>query len=117
MEDILTKTLTLGMGALNFTKEKAENFVEDLVKRGQVPKQEAANVVDALLKRGEQETSEIKGFISRWVQQALSEAGVATRSDLEALQRRLEAVEQRLGIETQPEPSSADAADAGNDET
>ena len=103
MEDILTKTLNLGMGAINFTKEKAEKFVEELVKRGQVPKQEASNVVEALLKRGEQETKEIKGVVGRWVHQALHEAGVATHAELAALEKRLAAVEERLGVKPEPE--------------
>lgn len=116
MEDILTKTLTLGMGALNFTKEKAEKFVDDLVKRGQVPRQEAANVVEALLKRGEQETAEIKGFISRWVQQALHEAGAATRTELEAVEKRLQAVEERLGLAA-PRKTVGEDTDTTADET
>lgn len=102
MEDILTKTLNLGMGAINFTKEKAEKFVEELVKRGQVPKQEASSVVEALLKRGEQETKEIKGVIGRWVQQALTEAGVPTRAEIEAIEKRLALVETRLSVTPEP---------------
>ncbi len=96
MEDFLKKTLNFGLGLFDYTKEKVENLVEEMVKRGELSKQESSQAVEELWQRAEKEQAffweKVKDFIDRIV----SEMPLVRRAELKALEERLAALEKRL---------------------
>ncbi|RLE28348.1 polyhydroxyalkanoate synthesis regulator [Candidatus Acetothermia bacterium] len=93
------KAILLGLGALELTREKVESFVDELVKRGEASAKEKAGLVDELLKAAEEEEKKAMEKISSALREVISELGLATKDDLQAIERRLERIERRLAGE------------------
>jgi polyhydroxyalkanoate synthesis regulator phasin len=60
---VLKKVMLLGVGAATVTREKAEELVEDLVKRGEVAAGDKAKAIDELQHKAETATAEIKKLV------------------------------------------------------
>ena len=93
------KAILLGLGALELTREKVESFVDELVKRGEASAKEKAGLVDELLKAAEEEEKKVMEKIGSALREVISELGLATKEDLQAIERRLERIERRLAVE------------------
>jgi polyhydroxyalkanoate synthesis regulator phasin len=94
--DMIKKAMLLGLGVISLTKEKAEEVVDDLIKRGEVSKQERLKMVDKLLKEAEKKEEELTGKINEIVQKTITQIGLVSKKDLEALSKRLAAIEKRI---------------------
>jgi len=93
--DAFKKAMLLGLGVISLTKEKAEEAVDDLIKRGEVSREERFKMVDKLLKEAEKQEEELSGKISEIVQKAIAKIGLATKKDLEDVSNRLTEIEKR----------------------
>jgi len=96
MMDIIKKAMLLGLGFFSLTKEKAEEFVDDLVKRGEVSREEKFKIVDKLLKEAETQKEELVGKISETVQKVITDLGLPTKKNLNEISKRLEEIEKRI---------------------
>ena len=94
--EIIRKAMLLGLGALSLTKEKAEEVIDELIKRGEVSKEERFKMVDKLLKEAEKQEEELTGKINETVQKVITKMGLATKKDLEDISKRLEEIEKRI---------------------
>ena len=94
--DIIKKAMLLGLGVISLTKEKAEELVDDLIKRGEVTREERFKMVDKLLKEAEKQERELVGKISETVQKVITDLGLPTKKDLDEISKRLEAIEKRI---------------------
>jgi polyhydroxyalkanoate synthesis regulator phasin len=54
MKDFLRKTWSFGLGLLDFTKEKVEDLVDEMVKRGELSQQESPQVVEQIMAKAEE---------------------------------------------------------------
>ena len=64
---VLKKMMLLGVGAATVTKEKAEEIVEDLIKRGEVASADKAKVIDEIQEKAQAATAEIRKMIDERV--------------------------------------------------
>ncbi|MBP7527169.1 MAG: hypothetical protein KA801_04555 [Syntrophorhabdaceae bacterium] len=103
--DIIRKAVFLGLGAISLTKDKADEIVDDLIKRGEVASAERFKTVDRLLKEADKQEKELQRKIDSTVQKAVAELGLATRKDLEEILETLKKI--------QAEVSSSVKTDAG----
>ncbi|RKY86229.1 polyhydroxyalkanoate synthesis regulator, partial [candidate division KSB1 bacterium] len=55
MFELLKKGVLLGLGAVTLTKEKAEELVDELIKKGELAREERATAIDEFLKKAEEE--------------------------------------------------------------
>jgi len=94
--DVIRKAMLLGLGLFSLTKEKAEELVDDLIKRGEVTKEERFKIVDKLLKEAEKQEEELFGKISETVQKVITDLGLPTKKDLDEISKRLEEIEKRI---------------------
>jgi len=94
--DMIKKAMLLGLGVISLTKEKAQEVVDDLIKRGEVSKDERFKMVDTLLKEAEKQEEELTAKINETVQKVIAKMGLATKKDQEDISRRLEEIEKRL---------------------
>jgi polyhydroxyalkanoate synthesis regulator phasin len=94
--DIIKKAMLLGLGLFSLTKEKAEEFVDDLIKRGEVTREERFKVVDKLLEQAEKQERELVGKISETVQKVITDIGLPTKKELDEISKRLEEIEKRV---------------------
>jgi polyhydroxyalkanoate synthesis regulator phasin len=94
--DIIKKAMLLGLGVVSLTKEKAEEFVDDLIKRGEVSKEEKFKIVEELLKEAEQQKKELVGKLTVAMQKVIVDLGLPTKKDLDAISKRFEEIEKRM---------------------
>ncbi|HVP58340.1 MAG TPA: hypothetical protein VMU02_09600 [bacterium] len=60
---VLKKAMMFGVGAAALTREKAEELVDDLVKRGEVAAGDKAKAIDELQRKAEAATAEVKKLV------------------------------------------------------
>jgi polyhydroxyalkanoate synthesis regulator phasin len=89
MSDILKKAISLGLGITAVSREKVQQFVDELVIKGELGKSEAKDVVNRLIARGEEQQSEIKRMVQDQVKKVLADLDVATKQDLRDLEKKL----------------------------
>jgi polyhydroxyalkanoate synthesis regulator phasin len=94
--DLFVQTLELGLGAASLTAESAQRLVHDLVQRGKMNADESESMVDRLLSAGREQREAMRGMVDRAVDETLVRMDLARRSDLDALRRRVDDLEQHL---------------------
>jgi polyhydroxyalkanoate synthesis regulator phasin len=91
---VLKKVMLLGVGAATVTREKAEELVEDLVKRGEVAAGDKAKAIDELQHKAEAATAEIKKLVDERLD-AVSKK-LHWLDDMRKLEGRVEALSARV---------------------
>jgi polyhydroxyalkanoate synthesis regulator phasin len=74
--DIVKRYLDAGMAFTQLSREKAEEFVKDLVKQGDVRRKEAEDVIEALVERSRKNTEELVTLIRQEIADQLRNVGL-----------------------------------------
>lgn len=90
MVGILKKLYLAGLGALSITRERAEEIVDELVKKGEVAAEEKKSLIENLLKVAEEKKAETREFIKKEVRKVLETLDVPTRQEIDDLKKQLE---------------------------
>jgi len=96
MEDFFRKALQFGLGVWDFTREKVEAVVEEMVRRGELRQQDKPGAIAQIMEKAQAEQEALKEKITQAVAQAVAAMGLARAADLEALEKRVAALEERL---------------------
>jgi len=95
MKDFLRKAWHFSLGVFDFTKEKVEALVAEMVQRGEITQQESPEAVKQIMARAQEAQQALLGRVKELV----SDMKFARAGDLEALGKRLadlEALERRV---------------------
>ncbi len=95
MLDILKKTYLAGLGLATLTREKVEELVDELVRRGEVAEKDRPHVVQDLLDRARDEQKKLSSSIQDTVRKVIGELGVPTRKEYRDLVSRVETLESK----------------------
>jgi polyhydroxyalkanoate synthesis regulator phasin len=95
MESLLGKFLLSGLGVLVLTEEKIEKFIEELTKEGEITQKGKKELLTEIIEKGEEKKKEIEGKIREKVENILSQMNVATKNDIQKLEKRIEALEKK----------------------
>jgi polyhydroxyalkanoate synthesis regulator phasin len=90
------KALLFGFGVWDFTKQKVEALVEEMVKRGEISQQESPEAVEQIMAKAKETNQALFAKVKELTSKALSEMKVAHANDLEALEKRVAALEKEL---------------------
>ncbi|MDD4955827.1 MAG: hypothetical protein PHP17_07325, partial [Candidatus Omnitrophica bacterium] len=85
--DLLRDTFNLGLGALVFSKEKADKIVSQLVKKGSLKRNEGRKLVKEIVKKGEIERINLEKGLVKIIEQTVSKLNVAAKSDIRRLEK------------------------------
>ncbi len=96
MQDLLKKAFSLGIGALLVSKDKIEEVVNELVKRGELGQEEGKNLVKELIEKGEASMHEVEGKIEKIVQSVTEKLNLPTRKELNELKSEIEQLKEKL---------------------
>jgi polyhydroxyalkanoate synthesis regulator phasin len=96
MKELLHKAWMFGLGVYDFSKEKVEAVVQDMVQRGEISQQESPEAVKQLLAKAQDAQQALMDKVKELTQSAIDEINVAKVSDLEALEKRVAALEEAL---------------------
>ncbi|MEJ9212458.1 phasin family protein [Bacillus smithii] len=91
--DLIKKGLSFGLGLAVTSKEQAEKFVNDLVKKGELSLEESKDMVNQLIQRGEEEKKGLQRIVRVQIKQILNELDLATKEDIQKLEQRIQKLE------------------------
>src|SRR5688572_8957469 len=74
--DPLKRYLDAGMAFTQLTREKAEEFVKELVKQGEVRRKETEDVIEALLERSRKNTEDLVAIVRQEIADQLRNIGL-----------------------------------------
>ncbi len=90
--EVIKKAMLVGLGA----QEKAKEFVEELVKAGELSKSEASSLVKEWSTKAEEGTKEFDKRVKETVANILEKFNIPTREDMEKLEKKVLALNARL---------------------
>ncbi len=93
MLELLRKYVDSLAGVTEMPRDRAEQLVRDLQKRGETRIQDVQRAVQDVMKRSSRNRQELLRLVRKEIKSQLSSVGVATRDDLERLARRVDAIE------------------------
>jgi poly(hydroxyalkanoate) granule-associated protein len=88
--EILKKTMLASLGAFEVTRQKAEEIVDSLVQKGEIAKSERSQAVNELLDKAQESTRKFKTRVSEDITNTVERLKVARKSDLEALEAKVD---------------------------
>jgi len=97
MDDFLKKTLHFGIGLFDYTKEKVESLVEEMVRRGEVSRQESSQAVEELWAKAKEEQAAFWDKMKTLINKVVDDMALVKRSEFKALEARLAALEKKCG--------------------
>ena len=96
MQDLLRKALSLGFGALLVSKDKIEDVVNELVKKGELGQEEGKNLVNELIEKGEASVNEVEAKIEKMVKSVTEKLDLPTRKELNEIKSEIEQIKEKL---------------------
>jgi len=90
--EVIKKAMLVGLGA----QEKAKEFVEELVKAGELSKSEASTLVKEWTSKAEESTKEFDKRVKETVSNVLEKLNIPSRDDMEKLEKKVQALNARL---------------------
>ena len=95
MIELIKKSFLASLGAAAVSKEAVENQLNQWVEQGKITSQEAQNMAMTIIEQGKNEFENARGEFSKLFNEMLAKANVATRNEIEALEKRLEELEKK----------------------
>jgi polyhydroxyalkanoate synthesis regulator phasin len=102
--EMFDKMMELGLGAALLTKEAASKLVDDMVKRGSVSKEDGKKLFHEMMEKGRLQKERMEEVISETMSHLLEKSDLARRSQIEALEKRIAALESDLHARPQGPP-------------
>lgn len=95
MIDLLKKGILMGLGAITITKEKAEQLVDELIKKGELAKDERSKAIQELLKKAEEQEKLLSGKVNAEIRKTMEKLGIPTRKDIERLEKKIDRLQKQ----------------------
>ncbi|HRR41036.1 MAG TPA: phasin family protein [Syntrophales bacterium] len=96
MKDYIRKAMLIGIGLAATTREKVEESIAELVKKGELSEKEGKELVNELLEKSKKIKEEWDKRVERAVTDALSRLSIPNKKELDELKMRVEALERTL---------------------
>jgi polyhydroxyalkanoate synthesis regulator phasin len=91
--DELRRVALFTSGVAELTRHRAEQIVRDLVQRGDVRREQASAAVREIMDASRQSRQELIRFVRGEIRAQIANLGVASKRDLERLERRIARLE------------------------
>lgn len=105
------RALETGMQFTEMRRSQARELAKELVEQGQVARDQLSATVDELMEMSRRRREDLRKIVQHEVQRQLGGLGLATKADLQALERRLT----KANREAKKSPSKKSAAKSGGD--
>jgi len=87
--------MMFGVGLAAMTREKTEELVKELVKKGEMSEKEGKQLVNDLMEKSKKMTREIETKTEEMVTSTLKRLNIPTRKELDELRERVDRLEKR----------------------
>jgi polyhydroxyalkanoate synthesis regulator phasin len=111
IKDFFERSLDFGLGLAAYSREKIEELVEDLVRKGDVAQKDARKFAGDLVQKGEAQKIELKKLIENEVSAVLDKMDLVRKSEVK---EQIRAALRDAGVAVKPDqPAGAgEAVDA-----
>lgn len=92
LAEIIKKAMLAGLGA----QEKAKEFIDELVKAGELSKSDASSLVKEWVSKAEDSRKEFDLKIKDTIAASLEKLNIPSRDDMEKLEKKLQNLSARL---------------------
>ncbi len=92
--DLVRNAILAGFGV----QEKVREFIEDLVKRGELSESQGAKLVKEWSEKAEKTTSEVGEMVANIVPKTLEKMNIPTKQDIDCLNEKLHKLEERISV-------------------
>ena len=99
--------LDVGVTFTEMTRKRAEEFVRDLVKAGEVQQERAQKAVDEMVDRSRRNTEELVALVRQEIKSQVSTLGIATKDDIKRLEGRINQLSKAPGKKAAPRKATA----------
>jgi polyhydroxyalkanoate synthesis regulator phasin len=96
MSEMFRKMGLFGIGVISLTQEKLEEFTQEMIKKGDMSREEGKKFVKEVLSEKEKQIKEVEDKINEKVKEAIDKSGIVMKSDMEALQRKIDKLEKTI---------------------
>src|SRR5918996_4647519 len=107
MMDELRRMAIFGSGMVELRKASAKKIAKALAKEGGVRRKQASSVVKELMETSRANRKELVRFVRAEMQNQIESMGLATKRDVERLERRVARIEVSLAEASSPRKSTA----------
>ena len=90
--DVVRKSLLAGFGV----QEKVKEFIDELVKKGELSESQGAKLVKEWTERAGKGTSELTKGVSELVIKTLEKMNIPTKEDIEKLNKKIQSLSARV---------------------
>lgn len=94
----------------NESRKQVETFVRRLVKEGELRTDQVQQAIDEIQRRSKKSVDELQKRIRQQLKEELNRIGVATRSDIEKLERRVDKLARQVSASGSKAPARKPAA-------
>ena len=94
--DFFEKMALVGLGLFDVTKEKVEEVVDDLVKRGEISKGDKAKVMKSVIDGHKKRTEKIKSKIEEGIKKAIDKVKNTEKNEMKELHSKIEKLAQAV---------------------
>ncbi len=92
MFDLIKKGILAGLGV----QEKAKEFIEELIKKGEMSEAEGSKAIKDIMERTERNAKELDKRVRETVQKALDKINIPTREDIHDLKKKIETLSAKI---------------------
>ncbi|MEW6289141.1 MAG: hypothetical protein AB1545_04715 [Thermodesulfobacteriota bacterium] len=89
MIELIKKAFYTGLGAAELTREKVEDLAKELADKGKVSDSEIKKFVDEMLDKSQERKDQLMKQLEKVTEETLKRMNLASRDDLDALEKRL----------------------------
>jgi polyhydroxyalkanoate synthesis regulator phasin len=93
MFDLIKKTMLAGVGLAAMTREKIEETIDELVKKGKLSEKEGKEIVEELIEKSKTAKKDLEEKIEKIVTISLKRLNIPTRDELTEIKKRIERLE------------------------
>jgi polyhydroxyalkanoate synthesis regulator phasin len=96
MKNLIERSILAGIGLFSQTREKSQEYVDKLVKDGEVRRDESKDLVDRLVKRGEEEREAVHKIVRDEISAVMDELDLVTKKDIQKLTNKINTLSKDL---------------------
>ncbi len=96
MSEMIRKMGLFSVGVISLTQEKAEEFTQEMIKKGEMNREEGKKFVRDVLSEKEKQVKDLEDKINEKVESVMKKSGVVMKSDISALEKKIEKLEKTI---------------------
>jgi poly(hydroxyalkanoate) granule-associated protein len=90
MKDFIRKSMLVGMGLATVTREKIEQTIDELIKKGEMSEKEGKEAIDELVEKSKEMKKDLTDKVENMVSDTLKKLNIPSRDEFQELKDKVE---------------------------